>query len=192
MFSKTIRYSVFSLATVLLTLDIHAQENPKPGISDTPSQTSNVANATLVIKSSGMPMRVDYSISHDEEACKGFEPIGAVFENTGKEKFLPGIARLTEKSRRIGGATTELKKTVAASKPIQIRGYSRWIDQSIFISMTRSCGPLVTKFKPSNSGIYLIEFLWSGNDCTQQVFDITDPAEKKTVPVQTVSQCEKD
>lgn len=189
MFSQRIRYAVFSLATVFLTPTIYAQENPKPDIPDASTQAGDAGNATLVIKSSGMPMRVDYSISHDEEACKGFESIGAVFENTGKEKLLPWIAKLTEKSRRIGGATTELKKTVASNKPIQIKGYSRWTDHSTFITMNRSCGPLVAKFTPHDSSTYLIEFLWSGNNCTQQIFDITDPAEKKAVPVDTVSQC---
>jgi len=45
-----------------------------------------------------------------------------------EKKLPPWIAKLTEKSRRIGGAVTELRKTVPSNKPIQIKGYSRWTD----------------------------------------------------------------
>ena len=182
---QNVRIVVLSFLAVQLALGGCASKYLEPAVPDP-------GDAVIIIRSSGMPMIVKYSISVDEEMCKGFETVGSVFANTAKGKILPWIARLDEKSRRFLGATTELKIRVRPNRPTQIKGYSNWTDYAAGTSRNGSCGPLVTQFTPAGSHTYFVEFLWDGTrSCTQAVFDITHPDEKIAIPVQTFSSCKQ-
>ena len=178
---QSIRIVVLSFFAVQLALSGCASKYLEPAVPDP-------GDAVMLIRSSGMPMIVQYSISVDEEMCKGFETVGSVFANTAKGKVLPWIARLDEKSRRLLGATTELKIRVRPDRPIQVKGYSNWTGGS----SSGSCGPLVTQFTPVSSHTYLVEFLWNGTiSCAQAVFDVTNPDEKIAIPVEASSACKQ-
>jgi hypothetical protein len=132
---------------------------------------------TLILKSTGMPMNVEYSVNASEVSCENFEKVGTV-RDSGRSVLLPWIARLSEKMNKI---PTQLEKTVPAKTKIQVMGYGKWYDGT----SRGSCGPLVTEFTPDASSSYLVEFVWAGTArCSSRVFDITDPLEKKAVPVQ--------
>lgn len=173
------------LLAVLLALGGCAQKYMEPAVSD-PS------DAVLVIRSNGMPMLVQYSISFDEEMCKGFEKVGTVFANTAKGRVSSWIAKFDEKTRRLTGATTELKVRIKPDRPIQVKAYSSWSDYGAGMRRDSSCGPLVSRFTPAGSHTYLVEFLWGDSaSCGQAVSDITNPAEKKPVPADTTASCHK-
>ena len=182
---QNVRIVVLSFLAVQLALGGCASKYLEPAVPDP-------GDAVIIIRSSGMPMIVKYSISVDEEMCKGFETVGSVFANTAKGKILPWIARLDEKSRRLLGATTELKIRVRPDRPTQVKGYSNWTDYVAGGSRNGSCGPLVTQFTPVSSHTYLVEFLWNGtSSCAQAVFDVTDPDEKIAIPVKASSACKQ-
>ena len=180
---QNVRIVALSFLAVQLVLAGCASKYLEPAVSDP-------GDAVVIIRSSGMPMIVKYSVSFDEEMCKGFETVGSVFANTAKGKILPWIARLDEKSRRLFGATTELKIRVRPDRPTQVKGYSNWTDYVAGGSRNGSCGPLVTQFTPVSSHTYLVEFLWNGTiSCAQTVSDVTNPDEKIVIPVTTFSSC---
>lgn len=139
--------------------------------------TAKENDPKLIMKSTGMPMNVEYAINSSEVNCENFEYVGMV-RDSGRGVLLPWIANLTE---RLNKVPTQLDSMVPADKKVQIRSYWKWYDGT----SKGSCGPLVTTFTPHASGTYLVEFVWEGTaSCTSRVFDITNPSEKKTVPAQ--------
>jgi hypothetical protein len=131
----------------------------------------------LILKSTGMPMNVEYSISSSDVACENFENVGTVHDS-GRDVLLPWIANLTEKLNRV---PLQLESAVSANKQVQVKGYGKWYDST----SSGTCGPIVTLFTPSESRTYLVEFVWEGTvRCSSRVSDITNPSDKKAVPVE--------
>jgi hypothetical protein len=164
------------------------------GAADTqpePAPREALPIAKLVIKSTGMPAGVEYSLSFAEQDCEGFDRLGAVF-HSGREVLLPWIAKMTEKAqKKFNQQDTKLEKLVRVGEPIQIKGYSQWTDSNAFMTSTKSCGPLVSKFTPEGTKTYLVEFSFENSSCVQRVFDITNPPEQKAVVVQNLEMCKK-
>jgi len=149
-------------------------------------------HARIVMRSAGMPMSVNYSISASPNTCEDFSWVGRVF-HSGREVLLPWIANLTEKSRKaISRDLPQVEQVVLADRPVQIKGHSGWSDTSAQMTSSGSCGPLTSQFTPASGKTYLVEFRFSGTrSCTQKVYEI-DAAEQR-LPVAQVEplQCRK-
>ena len=142
-------------------------------------------HARIVMRSSGMPMTVNYATSVSPIACEGFSQIGRVF-HSGREVLLPWIASMTEKSRKaISRDLPQVEQVVPADQPVQIKGYSGWNDTSPQMTSSGSCGPLTSQFTPAAGKTYLVEFRFSGtSNCAQQVYEVD--ASEQHLPVTPV------
>ncbi|WP_433694034.1 hypothetical protein [Herbaspirillum seropedicae] len=141
------------------------------------------SQARIVFRSVGMPMAVDYAVDSSTPTSQGFTPIGRVF-HSGREKLLPWIATLTEKSRgAISNDQPQIEKTVDAEHLIRIRGTSGWSDVGQQITTSGSCGPLFSQFTPEGGKTYLVEFRFNGtSSCSQQVYEIGAGEERLSMP----------
>lgn len=135
-------------------------------------------SAKLILKSTGMPMDVEYSVNSSSEFCKNFEKAGTV-RDVGEDVVLPWIAKLSKKLNR---TPAEVERLVPAAREVQISGFGKWFNEA---GRSNTCGPVVTKFTPKEGSIYLVEFVWQGLVfCSGRVVDVTDPLDKKAVPVE--------
>lgn len=139
--------------------------------------------ARIVFRSAGLPITVNYAVDSSMSTSEDFTPIGRVF-HSGREKLLPWIANLTEKSRRaISNEQPQIEKTVDAEHYIRIKGTSDWYDSGQQVSTSGSCGPLFSQFTPKGGKTYLVEFRFNGtNSCSQQVYEIGTGEERLLVP----------
>lgn len=132
----------------------------------------------LVLKSTGMPMDVDFFSGTPDEACREVKRRIGTVRDKGEGVLLPWIAKLSEKLNRLPG---ELETIVPAREAIKIAGYGHWFDGQA----RGHCGPVMVAFVPDEKHSYLVEFVWRGtSECTTHVFDVTDPVERKTVSAQ--------
>lgn len=149
-------------------------------------------SASIAYKSDGAGMIVQFGTSTEAESCKGFEPIGKVFAaDLLREKLLGFVYRTVERSNRLLGAYPQIETVVKAEKPLQIRGYSSWSDSSAGFRSNGACGPLTTQFTPQPLHKYLVMFNFANGTCTQDVFDVTEPAQKAPVQTATIAGCDK-
>ncbi len=177
---------IFNMPVLLLALAGCASKVPT-GYKEPAVATVKVDadHARVVMRSAGMPMSVNYSISSAQNSCEEFTPVGRVF-HSGREVLLPWIAKLTEKSRKVVSRDLpEVDQLVVAGRPVQIKGNSSWSSTTAQMTSSGSCGPLVSRFTPVGGKTYLVEFLFSGtSSCAQNVFEI-DAAEQR-MPVEPV------
>ena len=140
------------------------------------------SQARIVFRSAGMPMAVNFAIDTSISGAEDFESIGRVF-HSGREKLLPWIAALTEKSRKaISDERPEIERTVEAERRIRIKGISGWSDVTPQMTTTGSCGPLFSQFVPGRGKTYLVEFRFNGtSSCSQKVYEIG--TDEKRLPV---------
>ncbi|GKS87093.1 hypothetical protein AVMA1855_23095 [Acidovorax sp. SUPP1855] len=137
-------------------------------------------DATVHLHSKNMPMAVGYSLSSSEVPCEGFEYVGSVRDD-GKSSLLPWVASL---SNALNGVPTERQARVPAGKPVQVKGFSYWSDKY----SKGSCGPVARQFVAQPSGVYRVDFVWSGPaTCTMRVMDVAVPESPKDVPVQSLN-----
>jgi hypothetical protein len=135
---------------------------------------ANPGDPRLILKSTNMPMNVDYSISAGEKPCDDFEKVGTV-RDSGRGVLLPWIANMSETFNK---TPTKLETTIPGGKDIQVKAYGNWFDST----SKGFCGPIVTKFPANASRTYLVEFVWAGTSaCSVRVSDITDPTSAKSV-----------
>lgn len=139
--------------------------------------------ARIVFRSAGMPMTVNYAVDSLTPDSKGFTPVGRVF-HSGREKLLPWIAAMTEKSRgAISNEQPQIEKTVDAEHQIRIRGTSGWYEPGQSMNTSGLCGPIFSQFTPKGGKTYLVEFRFNGtNSCSQQVYEIGAGEERLSVP----------
>ncbi|MGH8808108.1 MAG: hypothetical protein ACREX0_09540 [Noviherbaspirillum sp.] len=165
--SKQLCLALTTIAFVLCGCAMHAPR----------TYTAKENDPTLILKSTGMPMNVEFAVNSGEVSCENFEHIGIV-RDSGRGVLLPWIANMTEK---LNSVPTQLHSVVPAHKQVQVRSYGKWYDST----SKGSCGPLVTTFTPQASSTYLVEFMWEGTArCASRVSDITNSLEKKSVPTQ--------
>lgn len=130
-----------------------------------------------------MPITVNYAIYSSTPNSEGFTPIGRVF-HSGREKILPWIATLTEKSRgAISNEQPQIEKTVDADHHIRNMGTSDWYESGQSTNTSGLCGLLFSQFPPKGGKTYLVEFRFNGtNSCSQQVYEIGVGEERLSVP----------
>lgn len=149
------------------------------------------AHAKIIIRSSGLPANVVYTMSTSAEQCAGFEPAGVVFDS-GKGVLLPWIEKMTSRLRRKMGAVTEIERMVSASQPIQIQGYSTYMESNGLFTTTKKFGPLTTRFTPAGGKTYLVKFTFTGGgNCSQELSDVTDPGNTAFVADQSILDCKR-
>jgi hypothetical protein len=127
------------------------------------------------MRSTGMPMNVDYSIGAAELSCKELKKVGTV-RDKGENVLLPWIVKLTEK---LSSVSDQLETSVPAGQAVQVASYGNWQDTK----SKGNCGPVIMSFLPEDKHTYLVEFVWQGTaSCMSRVYDVTDPASKVAVP----------
>jgi hypothetical protein len=132
--------------------------------------TAQDNDAKVVLRSIGMPMNVDFSISSKSDACQGFERVGLV-RDEGRGVLLPWIANLSSRLNRVPG---ELRAQVPGDSLIQVKGLGVWD--------AGRCGPVAASFPTQKSDTYLVEFVWTGTaSCSLRASDITVPTQTKPV-----------
>lgn len=155
---------VLSLVSVLAGCAIEPRRNYTPQPKD----------ATLHLRSTGMPMSAGFSISSASTACEGFEFAGSVRDG-GEGVLLPWIAAL---SNKLNGVPTVREAAVPTDAPVQVKGFSSWQDQY----SRGSCGPVTKRFTPAADGVYRVEFVWAGmRKCGLRIVDISRPDEPREV-----------
>lgn len=133
--------------------------------------------ARILMRSTGMPMNVDYSISASEQSCKDFTQIGAV-RDKGQKVLSSWIVKLGEK---LNSVPDQIETVVPAGQPVQVAGWGNWQDSK----SKGNCGPSIVSFQPAQMHTYLVEFVWQGTArCMSRVYDVTDPATRTAVPTE--------
>lgn len=137
--------------------------------------TPQPKDATLHLRSTGMPMSAGFSISSASTTCEGFEFAGSVRDG-GEGVLLPWIAAL---SNKLSGVPTLQEAVVPADVPVQVKGFSSWQDQY----SRGSCGPVTKRFTPNADGVYRVDFVWTDmRKCGLRIVDINRPDEPREVP----------
>ena len=152
-----------------------------------PAAVPPVARLSLV--SSGEQMVVEYGTSLSTEECKDFTPAGKVYDATTlREKLLPFISKMVERSRRMTGVLPEVEKTLGAGEPVWVQSYANWPAEHGL--RAGACGPLTLQLTPEAGKKYQVEFRFLGdNTCKQVLFDVTDPAAKTEVVPPATASC---
>lgn len=152
-----------------------------------PAVAPSVAKLSLV--SSGEQMVVEYGTSLSTEECKDFTPAGKVYDATTlREKLLPFISKMVERSRRMTGVLPEVEKTLGAGEPVWVQSYADWPAEHGL--RAGSCGPLTLQLTPEAGKKYQVEFRFLGdNKCKQVLLDVTDPAARQEIAPSVTAAC---
>ncbi|MYM36672.1 hypothetical protein GTP44_16960 [Duganella sp. FT50W] len=130
--------------------------------------------ARILMRSTGMPMNVNYSVSTSEQSCKEFKDVGVV-RDKGEKVLLSWIVKLGEK---LSSVPDQLDTVVPAGQSVQVAGWGNWQDSR----SKGNCGPEIMSFQPKDQHTYLVEFVWRGtSSCASRVQDVTDAAAKVAV-----------
>jgi hypothetical protein len=152
--------SVFTAAITLAAISGCAVPDPDR------NYTVQDNDAKVVLRSIGMPMNVDFSISSKFDACQGFERVGLV-RDEGRGVLLPWVANLSSRLNRVPG---ELRAQVPGDSLIQVKGMGVWD--------AGRCGPVAASFPTQKGDTYLVEFVWTDTaSCSLRVSDITVPTQ---------------
>jgi hypothetical protein len=133
-------------------------------------------HAKVIMKASGGTNPVEFAIHREGDPDSRMEKLGTVMD-TGEGKVLNWIAKLNQTVASAGfkrfpqleiQADPGKKLTVSSSAGSQGNG------------VYYSCGPVMSTFSPEKAKVYLVEFQFKDgrSTCAQQVFDITDPANR--------------
>ena len=167
-----------------------------PAVADAPAAQPAGAQAApaapvakLSLVSSGEQMVVEYGTSVSAEACKDFTPAGKVYDATTlREKLLPFISKMVERSRRMTGVLPAVETTLSAGEPVWVQSYADWPAEHGL--RAGSCGPLTLQLTPEAGKKYQVEFRFLGdNKCRQVLLDVTDPAAKQEIEAPVTAAC---
>lgn len=133
-----------------------------------PTSTQSV----LLLRSTGAPMPVDYTISSNGKDVKP----GKIFDNV-EGQLAPWIARLTKSvNRGLAKTLTQREMLVDANTFYMLSATSDWTTQDPYLTRKGRCYPSATHFTPEPNKRYMALFTFSGNSCTNEVYDITSGA----------------
>jgi hypothetical protein len=174
---------VCALAGAALPLAHAADETGKP-------QPLAQGSASIVYKSDGAGMIVQFASTTNGERCKGFSPVGKVYAaEMLRKKTLGFVAKALEKSNRLLSAYPQVDTVVAAGKTLQIRGYSSYADSNFLFRSSGSCGPVTTMFTPESLHKYQVVFNFVGEVCEQKIVDVTTPDQPQPVSAMSIAGC---
>lgn len=153
-------------------------------------QTKIVADAEhakIIMKSTGFPHPVQFSVRRSSDADQRAEVLGTVVDS-GRGKVFGWIAKLNEVAN---SATVkrfpQLEVQADPGQAIEVIGESRVYDSSYYRYAEKTvyaCGPMSSTFKPEKQKVYQVEFVIVGAGCEQHVYDVTQPQQR--IPVVSV------
>ena len=145
---------------------------------------------------------VKFSVSTTSEPCQSFRLLGST-QQAGHGVLLPGIAKMVAalgKVNSMGKTQPFLVSQPSPDQSIQFSGEAHWTEETESVVgniktktlFPRSCGPLISRFKPSANHAYTVAFvLESDGLCTQRVMDATNPDAPIPAEAESVNNCPK-
>jgi hypothetical protein len=148
---------------------------PAPAPTTTAS-AQDAGEATLVFSSHGDAMNVAFRTSAEPTPCEGMKIVARVYDaELLKQKLLPFIAKMQEKSHAAMGVYPSVEHKVKGAMPLQVMSISKWSSSDKIMTTSGSCGPFSGQFTPLAGHHYAVSFHFEGNRCRQAVADDTDP-----------------
>ncbi|MDT3722274.1 hypothetical protein [Pseudomonas oryzihabitans] len=161
------------LCVVSLAAGCTSSVPPKPApVSYQTNFTPTDEYAVLILRSTGAPMPVAYSLTSKEH---GEVQVGKVYDGaTGDELLLPWIAKFSKKMNSGLLKAVPSRETVLDVGTLYgVHGKSEWSNAS---GGKGSCGPVYSTFTPEPHKRYLALFTFFNGYCKQEIFDVTNGA----------------
>ncbi|MBT2370917.1 hypothetical protein [Pseudomonas fluorescens] len=150
---------------------------------------ADVEHAKIIMKSTGFPHPVQFSVRRSSDADQRAEVLGTVVDS-GRGKVFGWIAKLNEVANSAAVKRfPQLEVQADSGQAIEVIGESRVYDSNYYRyaeKIVYACGPMRSTFKPEKQKVYLVEFVIIGAGCEQHVYDVTEPT--KHLPVTTDQQ----
>ncbi|WP_122301445.1 hypothetical protein [Pseudomonas syringae] len=145
---------------------------------------ADAEHAKIIMKSTGYPHPVQFSIRRSTDPDQRSEVLGTVVDS-GRGKVFGWIAKLNEVTNSaVVKRFPQLEVQADGGQAIEVIGESRVYDPyryRFFPRIIYSCGPMSSTFKPEKEKVYLVEFVIIGAGCEQHVYDVTQPNERNPV-----------
>ncbi len=134
-------------------------------------------HAKVVMKAYGGTAPVEFSVLREGDTDQRMETLGTVMDN-GEGRVFNWIAKVNQ---TVASAALkrfpQLEIQADPGKKLLVSSTSKYSRPGIY----SICGPLFSSFVPERAKVYLVEFQFKGSMCAQQVFDVTDPANRVLV-----------
>ena len=131
-------------------------------------------HAKVIMKAYGGTAPVEFSIRREGDPDERMETLGTVMD-TGEGRVFNWIAKLNQTVASAGFKRfPQLEIQADPGKKLTVASSSTDSRPGIYAI----CGPLFSSFQPEKGKVYLVEFQFKPSSCAQQVFDITDPANR--------------
>ena len=133
-------------------------------------------HAKVIMKASGGTNPVEFAIRREGDPDQRLETLGTVMD-TGEGKVFNWIAKLNQTVASAGFKRfPQLEIQADPGKKLTVSSSARSQGNGAYYS----CGPVMSTFSPQKAKVYLVEFQFKfdRSGCAQQVFDITDPANR--------------
>ncbi|NVZ51852.1 hypothetical protein HX792_16010 [Pseudomonas sp. B6002] len=133
-------------------------------------------HAKVIMKAYGGTNPVEFSIRREGDPDQRVETLGTVVD-TGEGRVFNWIAKLNQTVASAGFKRfPQLEIQADPGKKLTVFGRAGNIGNGAYYS----CIPPESTFTPEKAKVYLVEFQFtpSRSACAQQVFDITDPANR--------------
>ncbi len=137
-------------------------------------------HAKVIMKANGGTNPVEFAIRREGDPDQRLETLGTVMD-TGEGKVFNWIAKLNQTVASAGFKRfPQLEIQADPGKKLTVSSSARSQGTGAYYS----CGPVMSTFSPEKAKVYLVEFQFKQNSsaCGQQVFDVTDPAQR--IPVE--------
>ncbi|WP_295467265.1 hypothetical protein [uncultured Pseudomonas sp.] len=163
--------SLFCMVSLAVGCASRVPAKPAP-VSYQTNFTPTDEYAVLLLRSTGAPMPVAYSLTSKEH---GEVQVGKVYDGaTGDELLLPWIAKFSKKMNSGMLKAVPSRETVLeVGAAYTVYGNSEWSNAS---GGKGSCGPVHSTFTPEPQKRYLALFTFSNGYCRQEIFDVTTGA----------------
>ncbi|MBC3302412.1 hypothetical protein H0Z09_14880 [Pseudomonas sp. SWRI18] len=179
------RIALLSLITLALCACQSNQRDSSPSLFKDGIQLRqktvavDAEHTKVIMKAYGGTNPVEFAILRQGDPDQRMETLGTVVD-TGEGRIFNWIAKLNQ---TVASATLkrfpQLEIQADPGKKLTVSGSAGSIGNGAYYR----CGPLVSSFSPQKAKVYLVEFQFKGTNsaCAQQVFDITDPANRVLV-----------
>ncbi len=176
------RIALLSLITLALCACQSNQRDSSPSLLKDGVQLRqktvavDAEHAKVIMKAEGGTNPVEFAIHREGDPDPRMETLGTVMD-TGEGKVFNWIAKLNQ---TVASATLkrfpQLEIQADPNKKLTVSSSARSQGNGAYYS----CGPVMSTFSPEKAKVYLVEFQFKNNRaaCAQQVFDITDPANR--------------
>lgn len=179
------RIALLSLITLALCACQSNQRDSSPSLFKDGIQLRqktvavDAEHAKVIMKAYGGTAPVEFSIRREGDADQRMETLGTVMD-TGEGRVFNWIAKLNQTVASAGFKRfPQLEIQADPGKKLTVASSASNRGNGVYYS----CGPVMSTFKPEKAKVYLVEFQFKldPSACVQQVFDITDPANRVLV-----------